>query len=60
MSVFFFISGFGLVFEWFWMGIAGALGVLVILILRSLEKDKGYYVSVEEIQEHQSQNKLLR
>ncbi|WP_019003895.1 cytochrome aa3 quinol oxidase subunit I [Cohnella laeviribosi] len=49
MSVFFFISGFGLVFEWFWMGIVGAVGVLVIMILRSLECDKGYYVSVEEI-----------
>lgn len=49
MSVFFFISGFGLVFEWFWVGIVGAVGVLVIMILRSLECDKGYYVSVEEI-----------
>ncbi|QGG55041.1 cytochrome aa3 quinol oxidase subunit I [Paenibacillus sp. B01] len=54
MSIFFFISGFGLVFEWFWMAIAGALGVVVVMILRSCDFDKGYYVSVEEIErDHQ-------
>lgn len=49
MSVFFFISGFGLVFEWYWMAIAGAIGVIIIMILRSLQTDKGHYISVEEI-----------
>lgn len=49
MSVFFFISGFGLVFEWYWMAIGGAIGVLIIMILRSLQTDKGHYITVEEI-----------
>ncbi|MFC4306629.1 cytochrome aa3 quinol oxidase subunit I [Cohnella boryungensis] len=50
MSLFFFISGFGFVFEWYGMAIAGLVGVFVILILRSLDQDKGYYVSVDEIE----------
>jgi cytochrome aa3-600 menaquinol oxidase subunit 1 len=49
MSVFFFISGFGLVFEWFWLAAAGAIGILSILVLRSLDTNKGYYIGVEEI-----------
>ncbi|WP_106408333.1 cytochrome aa3 quinol oxidase subunit I, partial [Fictibacillus aquaticus] len=49
MSVCFFISGFGLAFEWYWMGIAGLIGVFITLSLRSFIDDKGYYVSVKEI-----------
>ncbi|MBA4493183.1 cytochrome aa3 quinol oxidase subunit I [Paenactinomyces guangxiensis] len=49
MSVFLFISGFGLVFEWWWLAIGGAIGALLCMVLRSFDYDDGYYVSVEEI-----------
>ncbi len=56
MSAFFFISGFGLVFQWWWMGIAGLIGVLACMGLRSFENDNGFYVSVEEIEETEKLN----
>ncbi|KWU59961.1 MULTISPECIES: cytochrome aa3 quinol oxidase subunit I [Priestia] len=52
MSSFFFVSGFGLVFELWWMAILGVIGVFACMIIRSIrsnQEDKGYYVSVEEI-----------
>ncbi|KOO37348.1 cytochrome aa3 quinol oxidase subunit I [Priestia koreensis] len=54
MSVFFFIAGFGFVFDWLIMGIAGVIGVLICMVLRSFEYDEGYYVSVEEIERTES------
>ncbi|WP_270180532.1 cytochrome aa3 quinol oxidase subunit I [Alkalihalobacillus sp. CinArs1] len=50
MSTFFFISGFGMVFSWHWMSIAGLIGVLATMVMRSFDYDKGFYVSVEEIE----------
>ncbi|QPC47786.1 cytochrome aa3 quinol oxidase subunit I [Mangrovibacillus cuniculi] len=50
-SVFFFVAGFGLVFEWYGMAIAGLVGVLITLATRSFDYDDGFYVPVEEIQE---------
>ncbi len=49
MSSFFFVAGFGMVFNWMWMAIIGLVGVFGTLIYRSFEYDDGYYVSVEEI-----------
>ncbi|RDI41939.1 cytochrome aa3 quinol oxidase subunit I [Falsibacillus pallidus] len=51
MSVLFFTAGFGLVFQWYWMGIAGLIGILACLVLRSFEYDDGYYIPVSEIEE---------
>lgn len=51
MASFFFVSGFGLVFEWYWMAIVGLIGVLATLVIRSFDNNNGYYVSVEEIKE---------
>ncbi|MBH0157173.1 MAG: cytochrome aa3 quinol oxidase subunit I [Bacillota bacterium] len=51
MASFFFVSGFGLVFEWYWMAIIGLIGVLATLVIRSFDYNNGYYVSVEEIKE---------
>ncbi|MDN4071476.1 cytochrome aa3 quinol oxidase subunit I [Fictibacillus terranigra] len=51
MASFFFVAGFGLVFEWYWMGIVGLIGVFITLIIRSFDKNEGYYVSVDEIKE---------
>ncbi|WP_377887266.1 cytochrome aa3 quinol oxidase subunit I [Alkalihalobacillus sp. R86527] len=53
MSTFFFIAGFGMVFSWHWMSIAGLIGVLATLVIRSFDYDKGFYVSVEEIEKHE-------
>ena len=53
MSVFFFIAGFGMVFSWNWMSILGLIGVLATMVIRSFDYDKGFYVSVEEIEEHE-------
>lgn len=54
MSIFFFIAGFGLVFEIWWMAILGGIGTVGCMAYRSLtssKQDEGYYVSVEEIKE---------
>ncbi|XRI79599.1 cytochrome aa3 quinol oxidase subunit I [Bacillus subtilis] len=51
MSVAFGLAGFGLVFEWYWMGVVGLIGVLLCMVLRSFEYDNGYYISVDEIKE---------
>ncbi|MCY8231266.1 cytochrome aa3 quinol oxidase subunit I [Priestia endophytica] len=53
MSVFLFIAGFGLVFEWYWMAIPGLAGMLICMVIRSFDYDDGYYVSVEEIKRTQ-------
>jgi cytochrome aa3-600 menaquinol oxidase subunit I len=49
MGSFFFVLGFGMVFDWMWMAIIGLIGVFGTLIYRSFEYDDGYYVSVEEV-----------
>jgi cytochrome aa3-600 menaquinol oxidase subunit 1 len=49
MSLFFFIAGFGLTFNWFWMGAVGLLGVGLCLILRSFDYDTDYYIPAEEV-----------
>lgn len=54
MSAFLFISGFGMVFEWWIPAIAGAIGTLACMVLRSFDYDDGYHVSVEEIQKIES------
>jgi cytochrome aa3-600 menaquinol oxidase subunit 1 len=49
MSALFFIAGFSLVFEWFVPAALALAGVLLCLLLRSLEYDTEYYIPVEEI-----------
>jgi cytochrome aa3-600 menaquinol oxidase subunit 1 len=51
MSAFFFIAGFGLIFEWFWLAIPGGIGLILCLIARSLDRNDGYHIPVKEIQE---------
>ncbi len=51
LSLFFFISGFGFVFNWHIMGFVGLLGVLVTLWLRSQDQHTDYYIPVEEVKE---------
>ncbi|MYL34822.1 cytochrome aa3 quinol oxidase subunit I [Pontibacillus yanchengensis] len=51
MSVLLFIAGFGLVFEWMWMGIIATIGVIITMIVRSFDPDEGHHVEVEEIKE---------
>ncbi|MDN4593895.1 cytochrome aa3 quinol oxidase subunit I [Polycladomyces subterraneus] len=54
MSIWFFIAGFGLVFEWYWMGIIGLLGVLYCMLKRSFEYDDHHYIQVDEIERTES------
>jgi cytochrome aa3-600 menaquinol oxidase subunit 1 len=54
MSIWFFIAGFGLVFEWYWMGIIGLLGVLYCMVKRSFEYDDHHYIQVDEIERTES------
>lgn len=51
MSMFFFVAGFGFVFEWLWMAIPGLIGVGICLIARSFQYKIDYYVPVSEIEE---------
>ncbi len=50
LAVIFFIGGFGLVFNWYVLGLLALLGILVNLLLRSLDYDTDYYVPIEEIE----------
>lgn len=49
LSVFFFILGFGLVFNWYVLAIIGFLGVMIALLLRSLEYNTDYFIPVDEV-----------
>jgi cytochrome aa3-600 menaquinol oxidase subunit 1 len=51
MSIFWFIAGFGFTFEWIWMGVAGLIGVVITLIVRSFQYDTDYYIPVEEVEQ---------
>ncbi|URN95542.1 MAG: cbb3-type cytochrome c oxidase subunit I [Candidatus Pristimantibacillus lignocellulolyticus] len=50
MSGFWFVAGFGFVWDWKWMIILGLVGVVVTMLARSFNYDDDYYVSVEEIE----------
>ncbi|MGG1574106.1 cbb3-type cytochrome c oxidase subunit I [Fictibacillus sp. NRS-1165] len=49
MSACWFVAGFGLTFEWIWMGIAGLAGVGICLLARSFQRNTDYYIPVDEI-----------
>lgn len=49
LSVAFFISGFGLVFNQFAIAAVGLIGIIVCMLLRSFDDDTGYWISVDEI-----------
>jgi cytochrome aa3-600 menaquinol oxidase subunit 1 len=51
MSLFFFIAGFGLVFEWISIAIIGAVGIAAVMFIRSFDKDKGYHIPAWKIKE---------
>ncbi|MDO7907882.1 cbb3-type cytochrome c oxidase subunit I [Paenibacillus sp. JX-17] len=50
MSVFWFIAGFGFVFNWLWMAIPGLIGVAICMICRSFTYDTDYYIPKEEVE----------
>jgi len=50
MSGFWFVAGFGFVWDWKWMIILGLVGVVVTMLARSFNYDDDYYVPVEEIE----------
>ncbi|WCR28166.1 cbb3-type cytochrome c oxidase subunit I [Paenibacillus thiaminolyticus] len=49
MSMFWFTAGFGFVFDWVWMTVAGLAGVAVCMLVHSFNYNTGYYIPVEEI-----------
>lgn len=48
-SLFFFIAGFGTVFNWYWMAVPAIIVSAICLVLRSFEYDDDYYIPVEEV-----------
>ena len=50
MSIFWFLAGFGFIFDWLWLIIPGLLGVAVSMIVHSCNYDTDYYISVEEVE----------
>ncbi|MCU6710706.1 cbb3-type cytochrome c oxidase subunit I [Paenibacillus sp. J5C_2022] len=50
MSIFWFIAGFGFVWDWTWMAIPGLIGVAVCMLVRSFTYNTDYYIPVEEIE----------
>ena len=57
LSVFFFILGFALVFSMWYLAIFGLAGVFGCMIHRTFEKDPGYHIHVEEIEETENSYK---
>ncbi|MBM7717600.1 cytochrome aa3 quinol oxidase subunit I [Siminovitchia sp. FSL H7-0308] len=51
MSCIFFLWGFSLVFSMWIPAIITTIGILACMAYRSFEKDDGYYISVEEVEE---------
>ncbi|BCU82741.1 cytochrome ubiquinol oxidase subunit I [Polycladomyces abyssicola] len=51
MGLAFFVAGFGLVFNQFIIATVGLIGVVVCMLWRSLEKDTGHWISVDEIKQ---------
>jgi cytochrome aa3-600 menaquinol oxidase subunit 1 len=49
MASFMFVAGFGFVFEWYWMGIPGLIGVIACMIARSFVYNDHHYISIDEI-----------
>lgn len=49
LGVIMFFLGFFLVFSWFIPAIIAGIAVVVMLALRSFERDHGYHISPEEI-----------
>ena len=51
LSFVFFVAGFALVFEVYWLAIASTVAILLLLMLRSFEFDYYHYIPVEEVKE---------
>lgn len=49
MSLFWFILGFGFVFDWLWLIVPGAIGIGATMLYHSFNYDTDYYVTVDEI-----------
>ncbi len=49
MSFFFFVAGFGFVWDWLWMIIPGLAGVAVCMLVHSFNYNTDYYIPVDEI-----------
>jgi cytochrome aa3-600 menaquinol oxidase subunit I len=49
MSAFWFVAGFGLVFDWLWMAIPGFIGIVVCMLAHSFNYKTDYYIPVDEI-----------
>ncbi|MCF8563749.1 cytochrome aa3 quinol oxidase subunit I [Alicyclobacillus tolerans] len=51
LSFVFFVAGFALVFEVYWLAIASTVAILLLLMLRSFEFDYYHYIPEEEVRE---------
>ncbi|MED5019789.1 cytochrome aa3 quinol oxidase subunit I [Paenibacillus chibensis] len=49
LGVIMFLAGFFLVFSWFIPAIIAGVGVVIMLAVRSFERDHGYHISAKEI-----------
>lgn len=49
MAGFWFLAGFGFVFQWLWLIIPGLAGVAVCMLVHSFNYNTDYYIPVEEI-----------
>jgi len=51
MSMFWFFTGFGFIFDWLWLAIPGLIGIVVCMLVHSFNYDTDYYIPVEEIKQ---------
>ncbi|MCL6576774.1 cbb3-type cytochrome c oxidase subunit I [Kyrpidia sp.] len=49
MGVCFFVGGFGVVFNWWWLAVAGLAGVLLSLLSRSFQHEEEYSLPAEKV-----------
>ena len=54
IGMFAFAFGFAMIWHIWWLALAGALGILITLILRSLNDDADYYVPAAEVERIES------
>lgn len=51
LSVIFFVWGFAMVFSWWPAAVVSTVGIVVMLAIRSFEKDHGHHIPVKKIKE---------
>ncbi|WP_135553548.1 cbb3-type cytochrome c oxidase subunit I [Paenibacillus cymbidii] len=59
-SFFWFVAGFGFVFDWLWIAIPGMIGVVVCMLVHSFTYNNDYYIPVDEVERTEAAARLAK